>query len=126
MALEPVTDFCEIERPCTRCVKRHIGHLCHDEHRDPKKAKTEETGMEDGSQPVGLSSPTKSGQASPLNNGSMKEKQEVRTMGSLAPPPVPASTRAPGHSAASLSTQTVVSAAPRNTSQNCETRMNPS
>ncbi|RPA87004.1 hypothetical protein BJ508DRAFT_94603 [Ascobolus immersus RN42] len=109
---------CDDERPCTRCVKRHIGHLCHDEHRDPKKAKTEETGMEDGSQQGGLSSPTKSGQASPLNNGSLKDKQEVRTMGSLAPPPLPASTRTSGQSAPPLSTQTVVTAAPRNTSQN--------
>ncbi|KAI9804761.1 MAG: hypothetical protein M1825_001129 [Sarcosagium campestre] len=25
------------ERPCTRCVKRDIGHLCHDEPRDPAK-----------------------------------------------------------------------------------------
>ena len=23
------------ERPCTRCVKRDIGHLCHDEPREP-------------------------------------------------------------------------------------------
>lgn len=30
------------ERPCTRCLKRNIGHLCHDEPRDPdsKKAKS--------------------------------------------------------------------------------------
>ena len=25
------------ERPCTRCVKRNIGHLCHDEPREPMK-----------------------------------------------------------------------------------------
>lgn len=30
------------ERPCTRCIKRNIGHLCHDEPRDPvKRSKTE-------------------------------------------------------------------------------------
>ncbi|KAK2758344.1 hypothetical protein FQN54_004192 [Arachnomyces sp. PD_36] len=30
------------ERPCTRCIKRNIGHLCHDEPREPtKKAKSE-------------------------------------------------------------------------------------
>ncbi|KAL1883939.1 Transcription factor [Diaporthe australafricana] len=31
----------EQERPCTRCIKRNIGHLCHDEPRehDTKKAK---------------------------------------------------------------------------------------
>ncbi|KAF7543016.1 hypothetical protein G7046_g10074 [Stylonectria norvegica] len=30
------------ERPCTRCIKRNIGHLCHDEPRDAdsKKAKS--------------------------------------------------------------------------------------
>ncbi|KAL9045126.1 MAG: hypothetical protein Q9214_001790 [Letrouitia sp. 1 TL-2023] len=26
------------ERPCTRCVKRNIGHLCHNEPREPAKA----------------------------------------------------------------------------------------
>lgn len=25
------------ERPCTRCIKRNIGHLCHDEPRDSSK-----------------------------------------------------------------------------------------
>ncbi|KAK4667117.1 Transcription factor [Podospora pseudopauciseta] len=25
---------CDLARPCTRCVKRNIGHLCHDEPRD--------------------------------------------------------------------------------------------
>jgi hypothetical protein len=30
------------ERPCTRCVKRNIGHLCHDEPREGvKKSKSE-------------------------------------------------------------------------------------
>ncbi|KAM0277570.1 hypothetical protein ACHAQH_005689 [Verticillium albo-atrum] len=27
------------ERPCTRCIKRNIGHLCHDEPRDPDTKK---------------------------------------------------------------------------------------
>jgi hypothetical protein len=31
------------ERPCTRCIKRNIGHLCHDEPREPaKKSKSEQ------------------------------------------------------------------------------------
>ncbi|KAI0484299.1 meiosis protein SPO22/ZIP4 like-domain-containing protein [Xylariaceae sp. FL0804] len=30
---------CDLERPCTRCVKRNIGHLCHDEPRDPDAKK---------------------------------------------------------------------------------------
>lgn len=25
------------DRPCARCVKRNIGHLCHDERREPLK-----------------------------------------------------------------------------------------
>ncbi|KAI4199169.1 MAG: hypothetical protein LQ350_004799 [Teloschistes chrysophthalmus] len=28
---------CDLDRPCTRCVKRNIGHLCHDEPREPAK-----------------------------------------------------------------------------------------
>lgn len=32
------------ERPCTRCIKRNIGHLCHNEPREPaKKSKSEQT-----------------------------------------------------------------------------------
>ncbi|KAJ6786818.1 hypothetical protein PWT90_02646 [Aphanocladium album] len=33
---------CDLERPCTRCIKRNIGHLCHDQPResDTKKPKT--------------------------------------------------------------------------------------
>ncbi|KAK8862106.1 transcriptional regulator [Apiospora arundinis] len=31
---------CDLERPCTRCIKRNIGHLCHDEPRDPDSKKT--------------------------------------------------------------------------------------
>ncbi|KAL1892941.1 sporulation-specific protein 22 [Ceratocystis pirilliformis] len=27
------------ERPCTRCIKRNIGHLCHDEKREPDSKK---------------------------------------------------------------------------------------
>lgn len=28
---------CDLERPCARCIKRDIGHLCHDEPREPGK-----------------------------------------------------------------------------------------
>ena len=28
---------CWQERPCARCLKRNIGHLCHDEPREPVK-----------------------------------------------------------------------------------------
>ncbi|KAL2135926.1 hypothetical protein VTI74DRAFT_6309 [Chaetomium olivicolor] len=31
---------CDLERPCTRCIKRNIGHLCHDEPRDHESRKS--------------------------------------------------------------------------------------
>ncbi|KIW01268.1 hypothetical protein, variant [Verruconis gallopava] len=35
---------CDLDRPCTRCIKRNIGHLCHDEPREPsKKSKSDQT-----------------------------------------------------------------------------------
>ncbi|KAK4543416.1 hypothetical protein LTR36_005559 [Oleoguttula mirabilis] len=36
---------CDLERPCARCVKRDIGHLCHDEPRDPPKRSKSEVGV---------------------------------------------------------------------------------
>ena len=46
------------ERPCARCIKRNIGHLCHDEPREPesatKKSKSQHSNSaaeEDGSPP---------------------------------------------------------------------------
>lgn len=53
------------ERPCARCIKRNIGHLCHDEPREPesatKKSKTQPTtsaAEEDGTPPVQLQGTT--------------------------------------------------------------------
>ncbi|KAL4785184.1 acuM, Zn(II)2Cys6 transcription factor [Aspergillus varians] len=44
---------CDSERPCTRCIKRNIGHLCHDEPREPSKRSRSEhdqsAAEEDGS-----------------------------------------------------------------------------
>jgi hypothetical protein len=34
---------CDLERPCARCVKRDIAHLCHDEPREPTKPKKPDT-----------------------------------------------------------------------------------
>ncbi|KAK4133190.1 SPO22-domain-containing protein [Trichocladium antarcticum] len=47
---------CDLERPCTRCIKRNIGHLCHDEPRDHESRKSKSvlapsTVHETGSQP---------------------------------------------------------------------------
>lgn len=38
---------CDLQRPCARCVKRDIGHLCHDEPRDPPKKSKSEAGVAD-------------------------------------------------------------------------------
>ncbi|KAL3427172.1 transcriptional regulator [Phlyctema vagabunda] len=42
---------CDLERPCARCIKRNIGHLCHDEFREPetatKKSKTQHSNSTD-------------------------------------------------------------------------------
>ena len=35
---------CDLERPCARCIKRDIGHLCHDEPREPPKRGKSENG----------------------------------------------------------------------------------
>ncbi|KAG5984695.1 hypothetical protein E4U55_003641 [Claviceps digitariae] len=39
---------CDLERPCTRCIKRTIGHLCHDEPRD---ADTKKLKLKNGKAP---------------------------------------------------------------------------
>ena len=36
---------CDLERPCARCVKRDIGHLCHDEPREPPKRSKSDIGV---------------------------------------------------------------------------------
>ncbi|KJR83954.1 zn cluster transcription factor [Sporothrix schenckii 1099-18] len=36
------TNFAQ-ERPCTRCIKRNIGHLCHDEPRESESKKSKST-----------------------------------------------------------------------------------
>ncbi|KAJ5133259.1 hypothetical protein N7526_004624 [Penicillium atrosanguineum] len=35
------------ERPCTRCIKRNIGHLCHDEPREPTKRRDQDQSAAD-------------------------------------------------------------------------------
>merc|ERR1712230_183857 len=49
---------CDLERPCKRCIKRNIGHLCNDEPRDGhgyhKKSKADSdaaTGVDETSPP---------------------------------------------------------------------------
>lgn len=40
------------ERPCTRCIKRNIGHLCHDEPREPAKKSKSEQGASSENEPL--------------------------------------------------------------------------
>ncbi|KAF2090253.1 hypothetical protein K490DRAFT_18381, partial [Saccharata proteae CBS 121410] len=41
---------CDLDRPCARCIKRNIGHLCHDEPRESvKRQKTDPSPEEDSS-----------------------------------------------------------------------------
>lgn len=52
-ALVPLADSFLVsqERPCARCIKRNIGHLCHDERRETdsatKKAKSQHSNSVD-------------------------------------------------------------------------------
>ncbi|KAK6360251.1 hypothetical protein TWF730_006399 [Orbilia blumenaviensis] len=48
---------CDDERPCTRCVKRNIGHLCRDEVRDVKRLKPESNHSTEEASPSSPTSP---------------------------------------------------------------------
>ncbi|KAF2036040.1 hypothetical protein EK21DRAFT_52610 [Setomelanomma holmii] len=64
---------CDLERPCTRCVKRNIGHLCHDEPREGvKKSKSEPEGAPGDSEPSknGTNSSDATLEAMPQRNAS--------------------------------------------------------
>ncbi|KAF2666799.1 hypothetical protein BT63DRAFT_319123 [Microthyrium microscopicum] len=61
---------CDLERPCTRCIKRNIGHLCHDEPRDqPKKMRSDSMGggMDSNSPPKTTNNPSLSALLNPLD-----------------------------------------------------------
>ncbi|KAA8905372.1 hypothetical protein FN846DRAFT_779075 [Sphaerosporella brunnea] len=79
---------CNDVRPCTRCVKRNIGHLCHDEPRELKKHKVDHSNPQENGHDDQDSS-TKATIISPVN-GMPNELQENKTA-SLGPPPLPVS-----------------------------------
>ena len=66
------------ERPCARCIKRNIGHLCHDEPREPelatKKSKSQHSNSvaEDGSPPDQLQSTIDNG----MNNSNEQSQEQ--------------------------------------------------
>lgn len=92
------------ERPCTRCIKRNIGHLCHDEPRDGvKKSKSEPenaNGDDDGSKHEATPPEV------PVN--AINQPTTAPDAGlNLAPPPLPPNR---GANAASIAQPTPVSA----------------
>jgi hypothetical protein len=69
---------CDLERPCTRCIKRNIGHLCHDEPResDTKKPKSA----------PGSSAVTDEAEAQPQAQ-SQADARDTSIPNSMGPPP---------------------------------------
>lgn len=66
---------CDLERPCMRCIKRNIGHLCHDEPRDPDSKKAKSV--------MGASTVDESESQSEMGRNSIDQT----TAGSMGPPP---------------------------------------
>ncbi|KAF2872933.1 hypothetical protein BDV95DRAFT_568351 [Massariosphaeria phaeospora] len=82
---------CDLERPCMRCVKRNIGHLCHDEPRESvKKSKTESDSVNDEND-------SSRHEATPSDTAIAASDQQTNTPDpglTLAPPPLPQSSDA--------------------------------
>jgi hypothetical protein len=70
---------CDLQRPCARCVKRDIGHLCHDEPREPPKRNKSEAGMPDIAP-----APDPADEAQPVNgNGQYRQHQRQQSNGDI-------------------------------------------
>ncbi|KAF2190808.1 hypothetical protein K469DRAFT_560087 [Zopfia rhizophila CBS 207.26] len=95
---------CDLERPCTRCIKRNIGHLCHDEPRESaKKSKM------DAENANGENDPSKHEVApSEPSINTLDQRANAPDAGlNLAPPPLPHNR---GANAAPIAQPTPVSA----------------
>ncbi|PVH94352.1 hypothetical protein DM02DRAFT_618696 [Periconia macrospinosa] len=106
---------CDLDRPCTRCIKRNIGHLCHDEPREGvKKSKSDSRNAND-ERDASNQDAASSDQA--VNALSQQPSAAPDTGLNLAPPLLPPNR---GASAASIAQSTPVSAPqlPSLTSQN--------
>src|SRR2546429_523255 len=83
--------FLETERPCTRCVKRNIGNLCHDEPRDMKRIKTEQEHSNDEASPNSKDFSTSPIQEMATNTAESQEhnteSSSVPTVSASMPPP---------------------------------------
>ncbi|KAF2839608.1 hypothetical protein M501DRAFT_721909 [Patellaria atrata CBS 101060] len=77
---------CDLERPCTRCIKRDIGHLCHDEPRDPSKKSKSEHGQDGKEEALSRGAPTSPETAL----GPVEQVLNQQDAGlHLGPPPLP-------------------------------------
>lgn len=88
-----------VERPCGRCLKRNIGHLCHDEPREVKKPKQNGVQTNDHEHDeLAVSIPSAAPTPSIHSIASIIEPQAPQasapqvkqtTQAPLAPPPIP-------------------------------------
>ncbi|KAF2745899.1 hypothetical protein M011DRAFT_125559 [Sporormia fimetaria CBS 119925] len=93
---------CDLDRPCARCIKRNIGHLCHDEPRESvKRTKTvSDSGDTDVNRPEPMAS-------EPGHNPIDRRPSAPNASLNLAPPPRPPNR---GASATPIAQPTPVSA----------------
>ncbi|KAK1980525.1 transcriptional regulator [Colletotrichum cereale] len=67
---------CDLERPCTRCIKRNIGHLCHDEPRDPDSKKVKSS-----------HAPSAADESETMQSDIAQSSIDQSSTGSMGPPP---------------------------------------
>ncbi|KAE8452847.1 hypothetical protein EG329_013119 [Mollisiaceae sp. DMI_Dod_QoI] len=79
------------ERPCARCIKRNIGHLCHDEPREPesatKKSKSQHSNSaaeDDGSPPDQAQASADNGMSNSFDQSQDQSQDSSLTLGSAA------------------------------------------
>ncbi len=88
-----MTNFSPVaqERPCARCIKRNIGHLCHDEPREPesatKKAKSQHSNSaaeEDGSLPDPVQGNVETGISNSFEQAQSQSQDNSLALGTTA------------------------------------------
>ncbi|KAH7061265.1 Zn cluster transcription factor Rds2 [Macrophomina phaseolina] len=81
---------CDLERPCTRCIKRNIGHLCHDEPREPaKRQKTDPNSVQTADEDQAKKLDPTAASDAPLGPLNQRHGSQDAGLGALAPPPLP-------------------------------------
>ncbi|KUJ18223.1 transcription factor Zn cluster transcription factor-like protein Rds2 [Mollisia scopiformis] len=81
---------CDLERPCARCIKRNIGHLCHDEPREPesatKKSKSQHSNSaaEDDGSPDQAQASADNGMSNSFEQSQDHSQDSSLTLGSAA------------------------------------------